>query len=199
MHEVAVFVVPGTFVLLELFAGAELFADAEHAGKDALRRDFQIGGQEGTPVEIVRRPALEAEDMIDGCNHKVEVLGPINEAGAVRGRCLRGLSWIHEVGEGLEGCRRILGSVPFWASFASYIKHPEQGFRFVGVGEIRVIEHHKDLKDGAEVGADLVLRRQRDHVAPGHERSRLRIHGDAEEGSDFPDSVDIAVGPGVSR
>ena len=38
-----------------------------------------------------------------------------------------------------------------------YIKHPKQGFRLVRVGEIRVIEHHKDLKDGAEVGADGVF------------------------------------------
>ena len=48
MHEVAVFVVPGTFVLLELFAGAELFADAEDAGEDAVGRfskmmDFRVG------------------------------------------------------------------------------------------------------------------------------------------------------------
>ena len=149
MHEVAVFVVPGTFVLLELFAGAELFADAEHTGKDALRRDLQIGGQEGSPVKIVRCPALEAENVIDRRDHEVEVLGPIDQAGAVRGRRFGSLSRIHKVRKGLEGCRRILGSV--------YIKRPKQGFRLVRVGEIRVIEHDEDLEDGAEVGADGVF------------------------------------------
>ena len=47
--------------------------------------------------------------------------------------------------------------VPFWASFASYIKHSEQGFRLIRVGEIRVIQHHKDLKDGTEVSTDGVF------------------------------------------
>ena len=156
MHEVAVFVVPGTFVLLELFAGAELFADAEHAGKDALRRDFQIGGQEGTPVEIVRRPALEAEDMIDGCNHKVEVLGPIYET-AGRLFALVTMTRINEVSEGPESGFCVRRSVPFWASFASYIKHPEQGCGLVCIGEIRIIEHDEDLEDHAEVRADRVF------------------------------------------
>ena len=47
--------------------------------------------------------------------------------------------------------------VPFWASFASYIKHSEQGFRLIRVGEIRVIEHHEDLENRAEVGANGVF------------------------------------------
>ena len=35
-------------------------------------------------------------------------------------------------------------------------KHSEQGFGFVAVGEIRVIEHDEDLEDHAVVGADRV-------------------------------------------
>ena len=81
MHEVAVFVVPGTFVLLELFAGAELFADAEHTGEDALRRDLQIGREEGPPVEVLRCTALKTEDVIDRGDHQVKVLLPVNETG----------------------------------------------------------------------------------------------------------------------
>ena len=101
MHEVAVFVVPGTFVLLELFAGAELFADAEHTGKDTLRRDLQIGREEGPPVEVIRCTALEAEDVVDRGNHQVEILRPVYET---TGRlfALAAVTWIYEIGEGLE-------------------------------------------------------------------------------------------------
>ena len=80
MNQVAVLVVPTTLVLLQLLAGAELFPDAEHAGKDALRRDLQIGGEEGAPVKVFHRSALEAENMVDRGNHQVEVLRPIDEA-----------------------------------------------------------------------------------------------------------------------
>ena len=41
MNQVAVFVVPGTLILLELFAGTELFADAEDAGEDAVGRNLE--------------------------------------------------------------------------------------------------------------------------------------------------------------
>ena len=81
MDQVTVFVVPAAFVLLQLLAGAELLADTEHAGEDTLRRDLQIGGEEGPPVEVIYRPALKAEDVIDRSDHQVEVLLPVKETG----------------------------------------------------------------------------------------------------------------------
>ena len=156
MHKVAIFVVPGTLVLLELFAGAEFLTNAEHPGEDALRRDSQVSGQEGMPVEIVRGSALKAENVVDRGNHQVKVLGPIYET-AGRLFALVTMTRINEVSEGLEGGFCVRRSVPFWASFASYIKHPEQGFRLVRVGEIRIIEHDEDLEDHAEVRADRVF------------------------------------------
>ena len=41
MHKVAVFVIPLLLVLLELFAGAELFPDAEDAGEDTVGRNLE--------------------------------------------------------------------------------------------------------------------------------------------------------------
>ena len=157
MHQITVFAVPGTLVLLQLFAGAELFPDAEHPGEDALRRDFQVGGQERAPVEIVRRSALKAENVIDGGDHEVEVLLPVDEARRLFPLALLAVPRIYEVSKGLEGSLGILGPVPFWASFASYIKHPEQGCGLVCIGEIRIIEHDEDLEDHAEVRADRVF------------------------------------------
>ena len=148
MHEVAIFVVPGTLVLLELFAGAEFLTNAEHAGEDALRRDFQVSSQEGMPVKEVHGSALKAENVVDRGDHQVKVLGPIYET-AGRRFALVTMTRINEVSEGPESGFCVRRSV--------YIKHPKQGFRLVRVGEIRVIEHHKDLKDGAEVGADGVF------------------------------------------
>ena len=156
MHEVAIFVVPGTLVLLELFAGAEFLTNAEHPGEDALRRDFQVSGQEGMPVEIVHGSALEAENVVDRGNHQVKVLGPIYET-AGRLFALVPMTRINEVSEGPEGGFCVRRSVPFWASFASYIKHPEQGCGLVCIGEIRIIEHDEDLEDHAEVRADRVF------------------------------------------
>ena len=156
MHEVAIFVVPGTLVLLELFAGAEFLTNAEHPGEDALRRDFQVSGQEGMPVEIVRGSALEAENVVDRGNHQVKVLGPIYET-AGRLFALVPMTRINEVSEGPESGFCVRRSVPFWASFASYIKHPEQGCGLVCIGEIRIIEHDEDLEDHAEVRADRVF------------------------------------------
>ena len=157
MHEVAIFVVPGTLVLLELFAGAEFLTNAEHAGEDALRRDFQVSSQEGMPVEIIHGSALKAENVVDRGNHKVEVLGPIYERRVFFPLGLLAVPRIYEVSKGLEGSLGILGPVPFWASFASYIKHPEQGCGLVCIGEIRIIEHDEDLEDHAEVRADRVF------------------------------------------
>ena len=76
MHEVAIAVVPLFLIFLELFAGAELFTDAEHTGKDALGRDLQIGGEEGAPVEVRQAAALGVEDVVDRGDHEVEILGP---------------------------------------------------------------------------------------------------------------------------
>ena len=145
MHEIAIFVVPGTLVLLELPAGAELFADAEDTGENALRRDLQIGGEEGAPVEVRQAAALGFQDVIDGGDHQVEVLLPINEAG---GRLfpLAAMTRINEVSKCLEGSCWILRSV--------YIEHPDQGFGFIRVSEIRIIKHGEDLKNNTEVGAD---------------------------------------------
>ena len=36
-------------------------------------------------------------------------------------------------------------------------KHSEQGFSFVRVGEVRVIEHDEDLEDDTVIGADRVF------------------------------------------
>ena len=78
-YEVHITAVPLLFVFLELFAGAKLFADAEDAGEDAVGRDLEIGGEEGVPVEMVQGTDLAAEDVVDGRDHEVEVLGPIND------------------------------------------------------------------------------------------------------------------------
>ena len=148
MNQVAVFVVPAALVLLQLLTGAELLADSEHTGKDALGRYFQIGGKEGPPVEIFRCTALEAEDVVDRGNHQVEVLLPVDQT-AGRLFALAAMTRIHEVGEGLEskfGIWRALG-----------IKHTEQSFRLVRVREIRIIEHNKDLEDHAEISANWVF------------------------------------------
>ena len=156
MHEVAIFVVPGTLVLLELFAGAKFLTNAEHAGEDALRRDFQVSGQEGMPVKEVHGSALKAENVVDRGDHQVKVLGPIYET-AGRLFALVTMTRINEVSEGPESGFCVRRSVPFWASFASYIKHPEQGCGLVCIGEIRIIEHDEDLEDHAEVRADRVF------------------------------------------
>ena len=145
MHEVAVLVVPAALVLLQLLAGAELLTDAEHAGKDTLRWDLQIGGEEGPPVEGICRAALKAEDVVDRGDHQVEVLGPVNQA-AGRLLGLASMTRFYKVGEGLESS--------FWIWRALGIKHTEQSFRLVRVREIRIIEHNKDLEDHAEIGAD---------------------------------------------
>ena len=71
--------VPLLFCFIELFAGAELLADAEDAGEDAVGRDLEIGGEEGVPVEMVQGTDLAAEDVVDGCDHEIEVLGPVND------------------------------------------------------------------------------------------------------------------------
>ena len=152
MHEVAVFAVPAALIFLQLFAGAELFPDAKDTGKDALRRDLKIGGQKGMPVEIICRAAFKAENVIDGRNHEIKVLGPIYET-AGRLFALVPMTRINEVSEGPESGFCVRRSVPFWASFASYIKHPEQGCGLVCIGEIRIIKHHEDLKDGTKIGA----------------------------------------------
>ena len=156
MNQVAVFVVPGTFILFQLLAGAELFPDAEDTGEDALRRDFQVSSQEGMPVKEVHGSALKAENVVDRGDHQVKVLGPIYET-AGRLFALVTMTRINEVSEGLEGGFCVRRSVPFWASFASYIKHPEQGCGLVCIGEIRIIEHDEDLEDHAEVRADRVF------------------------------------------
>ena len=144
MNQVAVFVVPSTFIFLELFSGAEFLADAEGTGKDALGRYFQIGGKEGPPVEIFRCTALEAEDVVDRGNHQVEVLLPVYET-AGRLFALAAMARVHEVSEGLEGGLGIRRLV--------YIKHPEQGFGLVRIRQIRIIQHDKDFEDHAEVRA----------------------------------------------
>ena len=156
MNQVAVFVVPGTFILFQLLAGAELFPDAEDTGEDTFGRDLQIGREEGPPVELFRSSAFKTEDVIDRGNHKVKVLGPIYET-AGRLFALVTMTRINEVSEGLEGGFCVRRSVPFWASFASYIKHSEQGCGLVCIGEIRIIEHDEDLEDHAEVRADRVF------------------------------------------
>ena len=38
-----------------------------------------------------------------------------------------------------------------------HIEHPEEGFGLVRVGDFQVIEHHEDLEDHAEVGADGII------------------------------------------
>ncbi len=148
MNQVAVLVVPTALVLLQLLAGAELLPNAEHAGEDALRRDLQIGGEEGAPVKVFHRPALEAENMVDRGNHQVEILRPVNQA-AGRLFALAAMTGIHEVSEGLESS--------FWIWRALGIKHTEQRFRLVRVREIRIIEHNKDLEDHAEISSDKIF------------------------------------------
>ena len=149
MNQVTVFVVPGTLIFLELFSGTEFLADAENTGEDAIRRDLQIGGEKGTPVEIFHCTALEAEDVVDWGNHQIEILGPINEA-AGRLFALAAMTGINKVSEGLESKFSYRRSV--------YIKHAEQGLGLVRVGEIRIIEHDENLEDHAEVGANWVIR-----------------------------------------
>ena len=149
MHQVPVFAVPAALILLQLFAGAELFPDAEHTGEDALRRDFQIGSQEGMPVEIVRRSALEAENVINGGDHEIEVLLPVDERRLFFPLLLLAAARVHKIDEGLER--------GFGIRWAFDVEHPEQGFGLIRVGEIRVVEHHEDLEDRAEVGANRVF------------------------------------------
>ena len=148
MHEVAIAVVPAAFVLLELFAGAELFADTKHTGEDALRRDLQIGGEEGAPVEVRQAAALGVEDVIDRGDHEVEVLRPRDEAGMGL-LLIPATAWISEADKRGYRCLGIRGTLN--------VKHPEQGFSFVAVGEVRVIEHDEDLEDDAVIGADRVF------------------------------------------
>ena len=107
-------------------------------------------------MEVFRSSAFKTEDVIDRGNHKVKVLGPIYET-AGRLFALVTMTRINEVSEGLEGGFCVRRSVPFWASFASYIKHSEQGCGLVCIGEIRIIEHDEDLEDHAEVRADRVF------------------------------------------
>ncbi len=145
MNQVTVFVVPAALVLLQLLAGAELLADTEHAGEDTFGWDLQIGGEKGSPVEVIRCTALETENMVDRGDHQVKVLLPVNETGG-RLLALAAVTWVHEVGEGLEGglcVRRALG-----------IEHSKQGFGLVHIGEVRIVEHDEDLEDHAEIGAD---------------------------------------------
>ena len=40
--------------------------------------------------------------------------------------------------------------------WALYVEHPDEGFGFIRVGEIRIIEHGEDLEDRAEVSTDLI-------------------------------------------
>ena len=101
--------------------------------------------------------AIKTKDVIDWGDHEVEILGPIYERRLFFPLGLLAVPRINEVSEGLEGSLGILGPVPFWASFASYIKHPEQGCGLVCIGEIRIIEHDEDLEDHAEVRADRVF------------------------------------------
>ena len=148
MHQITVAVVPAAFVLLELFAGAELLTDAEHTGEDALRRDLQIGGEEGAPVEVWQAAALGVEDVVDRGDHQVEVLGPRDEAGMGL-LLIPATAWISEADKRGYRCLGIRGTLN--------VKHPEQGFGLIRVGEIRIVEHDENLKDRAEVGADRVF------------------------------------------
>ena len=138
--------IPLLFCFIELFALTELFADAEDAGEDAVWRDLKISGEEGVPVEMVQGTDLTAEDVVDGCDHEVEVLGPGDKSGAMFCRSFVYVSRVYKIGEGLESCRRILGLV--------YIKHPNEGLGFVAVGEVRIVEHDEDLEDDTVVCAD---------------------------------------------
>ena len=147
MHEVAIAVVPLFLIFLELFAGAELLTDAEHTGEDALRRDLQIGGEEGAPVEVRQAAALGVQDVIDRRDHQVEVLGPRDEAGMGL-LLIPATAWISEADKRGYRCLGIRGAL--------YVEHPDQGFGFVRIGEIRVIEHGEDLEDRAEVSTDLI-------------------------------------------
>ena len=101
VHQVTVLVVPAALVLLQLLAGAELLPNAEHAGKDTLRWDLQICGEKGPPMEVFRRAALKTENMVDRGDHQVKVLLPINQASR-RLFALASMTWIYEIGEGLE-------------------------------------------------------------------------------------------------
>ena len=145
MDQVTVFVVPAAFVLLQLFSGAELLPNSEHAGEDALWWDLQIGGEEGPPVEGICRAALKAEDVVDRGNHQIKVLLPINETPG-RLFALTTVTRVNEIGEGLES------SIGIWRSV--YIKHSDQGLSLIRIGEIRIVEHDEDLEDYTEIGAD---------------------------------------------
>ena len=147
MHQIAVFLVPGTLVLLQFPAGAELFADAEYTGENALRRDLQIGGEESAPVEIRQAAALGVQDVIDRGNHEVEVLRPRDEAGMWL-LLIPATAWISEADKRGYRCLGI--------RWALYVEHPDEGFRFIRVGEVRVIEHDEDLEDDTVIGADLI-------------------------------------------
>ena len=148
MHQLSVLVVPSTLIFLELFSGAELLADAEHTGEDTLGRDLQIGREEGPPVEGICCPALEAEYVVDRGNHQIEILLPVNETPG-RLFALAPMTWIYEIGEGLES--------GFCVRWLVYIKHLEQGLGLIRVGEIRIFEHHEDLEDHAEIGAGKIF------------------------------------------
>ena len=145
MHEVAIAVVPLFLIFLELPAGAELFTDAEHTGEDALRRDLQIGGEEGAPVEVRQAAALGVQDVIDRRDHQVEVLGPRDEAGMGL-LLIPATAWISEADKRGYRCLGI--------RWALYVEHPDHGFGLIRVGEIRIVEHDENLEDHTEVGAD---------------------------------------------
>ena len=147
MHEVAIAVVPLFLIFLELFAGAELFPDAEDTGEDALRRDLQIGSEEGVPVEVRQAAALGVQDVVDRCDHQVEILGPRDEAGMWL-LLIPATAWISEADKRGYRCLGIRGTLN--------VKHPEESFGFVRVGEVRIVEHDEDLEDDTVIGADLI-------------------------------------------
>ena len=148
INQISIFAVPLLFVFLQLPTGAELFPDAEYAGKDTVWRDLEIGGEEGMPVEMVQGTDLAAEDVVDGCDHEIEVLLPGDESGISGSQIFIFASWIDEATEGLDSSH--------WIWRLVYIKHPNEGLGFVAVGEVRVIKHDKDLEDDAVIGADRV-------------------------------------------
>ena len=102
MNQIAIAVIPLLLVLLELFAGTELFPDAEDAGEDAVRRDLEIGGEESVPVEMIQGTDLAAEDVVYGCDHEVEVLLPRDESDVAGSQVFIFASWIDEATEGLD-------------------------------------------------------------------------------------------------
>ena len=117
MNEISIFAVPLLLILLELFALTELFTDAEDAGEDTVGRDLEIGGEEGVPVEMVQGTDLAAEDVVDGCDHEVEILLPGDESGIAGSQIFIFASWIDEATEGLDSSH--------WIWRLVYIKHSE--------------------------------------------------------------------------